>query len=99
MKKKLNKLKSEAAKMRALEDHPIHWELRNKNKLYSEAIIQTKREHWANYLEEMTALDLWTANRFIKEPARDGGSPKIPMLKLQDREGNEIQVINNEDKA
>ena len=99
MKKMLNKLKSKVAKMRAIEDHPIHWELRNKSRLYGEAIIQTKREHWANYLEEMTALDLWTANRFIKEPAGDGGSPKIPTLKSKDEEGNKTQVINNEDKA
>ena len=102
MKTKLNKLKSEVAKMRLLEDHPIHQELRNKSRMYKDAIIQTKREHWehwANYLEEMTASDLWTANRFINEPAGDGGSPKIPTRKSKDEEGNETQFINNKDKA
>ena len=47
----------------------------------------------------MTLTDIWTANKFIKEPAGDRGFPRIPMLKSKDDQGNEILINNNEDKV
>ena len=99
MKKELNRLRTISFRYRAIADHPSHAELRAKSNTYGDAIIQAKRQHWTNYLEEMTATDIWTANKFIKEPAGDGGCPRTPTLKTKDDRGNETSISNNEDKA
>ena len=99
MKKELNRLRATSYTFRALTDHPSHSELKTKCTQYGEAIIQAKRQHWTNYLEEMSAADIWTANKFIKEPAGDGGCPRIPTLKTRDAAGAEQTINTNDDKA
>ena len=99
MKKELSRLRSALFSFRAITNHPSHEELRIKNNQYGDLIVQAKRQHWINYLEEMTAADIWTANKFIKEPAGDGGCPRIPTLKTRNEQGAEILVNDNEDKA
>ena len=97
--KELNRLRADSFRFRALADHPSHDLYRLKSNQYGDAIIQAKRQHWANYLEEMTAADIWTANKFIREPAGDGGCPRIPTLKSKNEQGNDITINNNNDKA
>ena len=99
MKKELNRLRLDSYRYRAFADHPSHDELRLKSNKYGEAIVQAKRQHWVNYLEDMTAADIWTANKFIKEPAGDGGCPRIPTLKTRNDDGNTTHVNDNGDKA
>ena len=97
--KELNRLRAKSYRFRAIADHPSHTELKTKSSKYGETIIQAKRQHWSNYLEEMTSADIWTANKFIKEPAGDGGSPRIPTLQVRNEEGVITHINNNEDKA
>ena len=97
--KELNRLRADSYKHHALTNHPSHRELKTKSNRFGEAIIVAKRRHWANYLEEMSASDIWTANKYIKEPAGDGGSPRIPTLKTKNAAGEEIPINNNADKA
>ena len=99
MKKDLNRLRANSYRFRAVADHPSHEELRTMNTQYREAIVQAKRQHWTNYLEEMTAADIWTANKFIKELAGDGGCPRIPALKTRNEAGDERTVNDNKEKA
>ena len=47
----------------------------------------------------MTATDIWTANKYLKEPVGDGGSPRIPTLWIKDGQGGERQVNDSKDKA
>lgn len=47
----------------------------------------------------MTLSDIWTANKFIKEPSGDGRCPRIPTLKTRDNRGNDILVNGNKKKA
>jgi hypothetical protein len=47
----------------------------------------------------MMAVDIWSANKFIREPVGDGGSPRIPTLKVKGPNSVEVQVNNNEEKA
>lgn len=97
--KAIYRLRSISYTYQAVADHPSHEELRIQSSLYREAIIQAKRQHWTSYLEEMTAADIWTANKFIKELAGDSGSPRIPMLKVKNKVGTIISINSNEDKA
>ncbi|KAF9538302.1 hypothetical protein CPC08DRAFT_651493, partial [Agrocybe pediades] len=44
--------------------------------------------------------ELWVANKYIKEPANDGGKTRIPTLKETDQVTNTATLIdNNDDKA
>ena len=47
----------------------------------------------------MTSANIWTANKFIKEPTGNGGCPRVPTLETKDGNGNKIHVNNNEEKA
>lgn len=97
--KELYRLRADSYRYRAIEDHPSHNELKTASNLYGEAIIHAKRSHWTNYLEEMSASEIWMANRYIKEPVGDRGNPRIPTLKVKNTAGVEVSVNNNEEKA
>jgi len=99
MRKELNKLRADSNRNRALTDHTSHNELRRKSNTYGEAILLTKKQHWENYLEEMTPDNIWTANKYLKEPIGDGGNPRIPTLRIKDEQGTETKVNDNRDKA
>ena len=75
MRKELNRLRKESFQNRAIANHPSHRELRKKSRIYGRSIISAKRSHWTEYLEEMTANDIWTANKYLKCPVGDGGLP------------------------
>jgi hypothetical protein len=47
----------------------------------------------------MTANEMWTANKYIKEPVGDGGNPRIPTLKVKNAAGIETLVNDNDKKA
>ena len=47
----------------------------------------------------MSANDIWTANKFLKNPAGDGGLPRIPSLKTTNETNNNTHMHNNTDKA
>ena len=99
LKKELNKLRAISFQYRALTNHPVHAELKTTSNKYGEEILRAKRQHWADFLEEATTNDIWTANRYIKEPSGDGGCPRIPTLKVKGNTGITQEVNDNEDKA
>jgi len=47
----------------------------------------------------MTANDIWTANKYLKEPTGDGGRPRIPTLRTKGENGADVKVTDNEQKA
>ncbi len=99
LKKKLNKLRATSFRFRALTNHPAHAELRTTRNKYGEEILRAKQQHWADFLEEATTNDIWTANRYIKEPVGDGGCPRIPTLKVKGNAGTTQEINDNKDKA
>ena len=99
MKQELNRIRAVSYRNRAIANHPSHEILRTKSNRFGDAIIATKRQHWTSYLEDMSAADIWTANKFIREPAGDGGCPRIPTLKTSDEDGNTVHINSNEEKA
>ena len=99
MHKELNRIRADSYRNRVLTDHTSHKELKKKRNTYGEAILLAKKQHWENYLEEMTSDEIWTANKYLKEPVGDGGNPRIPTLQIKDKQGTEINVNDNRDKA
>ncbi len=78
MRKELNKLRADSYRNRALTDHTSHNELRRKSNTYGKAILLAKKQHWENYLEEMTPDDIWTANKYLKELVGDTATEATP---------------------
>ena len=99
MKKKLNRIKSLSFKFHAIANHPSHHTFRTDTKTYGKAIVQAKRSHWENYLEEMTADEIWVTNKYLKNPSGDGGLTRIPTLKSTSITGITSIIDNNESKA
>ena len=99
MRKEINRLSSISYCYRARDDHPSHRELRRLHNKYGTAIIQAKWKHWTDYLEGTTADDISTANRYVKNPAGDGGNPRIPTLKVAGTDGIISEVNMNDGKA
>jgi hypothetical protein len=95
----LNQLRVDSYRYRASTDHPSHSELRAASNKYGEAIVTAKRQHWAAYLEDMNANNIWTANKYLKEPAGDSSNPRIPTLKTKNGNDEEVQTSDNSEKA
>ena len=97
--KKLNKLRSISYKFRAIINHPSHSKLKRDSNSYSNAIMQAKRAYWEDFLENISAPDIWTANNFIKNPPGDSGQPWIPSLKSTNDTGASTYIDDNASKA
>jgi len=97
----LKKLSRLAYRFRALPNHDTHTELWAARNKYSEAILDAKRQHWEDFLENAAEQDLWTANRYLREPMGDRGKSHIPTLKVVNEGANGlIQEVNtNKGKA
>ena len=99
MRKNLNKLRTLSFQFRAVANHYSHNALKQDGTRYGEAITQSKQKHWENFLEEMSASEIWTANKYLKEPAGDGSLPRIPSLKTTNKDGLLLTTEDNTSKA
>jgi hypothetical protein len=99
MKQKLNQLRRQAERYRALPTHVSHLDFKEAEKAYGEAITAAKRQHWAEYLENAASDDIWMINRYIKNPVGDGCSSCIPTLEVRDERGFTRTVNTNTEKA
>ena len=99
LKKKLNKLSKESLRYRALPDHECHTSRKDVAKQYGKAIVDAKKKHWTDFLEEASDRDLWTTNRYLKNPVGDGGKSRILTLKVKNEDGTLREVAANNEKA
>jgi hypothetical protein len=60
-----------------------------------------KKEHWNDFLEDISNRDVWIANRYISSPGGDGGKTRIPILTTAQPGTWELQVevVTNEEKS
>ena len=99
LQKRINRPRTDSYKFRALTDHPVHRELRELSNHYGDKIIHAKCQHWADYLEEMKANEIWNANKYLRDPVGDGGSPRIPTLKVTAADGSISEINDGQEKA
>jgi hypothetical protein len=71
--KAFQRLSSHSHRQRTFPDHPVHEQYRIAWNRYSQLIRDTKREHWVEWLEDMTDSGLWTVHKLISGPSTDGG--------------------------
>ena len=99
LRKKLNRLRAKSYRYRALTSHFSHREFRKLSNEYDETVIKAKQQHWTDYLEDMSAGDIWTANRYLREPVGDGGVPRIPTIRVQGPDRMERKISDNKEKV
>ena len=99
LRKRINRLRAVSFRNRALTNHTVHRELRALSNRYGDEILSAKRQHWSDYLEDMSANEIWNANRYLRDPVGDGGSPRIPTLKVEDADGSVREVNDGQEKA
>ena len=83
LRKRFKKIRRELCKHAEHPEHMIHMEFKECCKQYERAIKYNKHHHWRDWLEKASDPDLWTVNKYIAVPVSDGGSTRIPKLKLQ----------------
>ncbi|KAJ8468306.1 hypothetical protein ONZ45_g17291 [Pleurotus djamor] len=92
-------LKGQAYRERNTPLHPVHEELRRAEAKYRSSLRETKRAHWENYLEELDPESIWTANKYLSNPATDGASSRVPSLTFEEAGGRKYTATSNEDKG
>ena len=99
LKKDVNRLNRIAYQFRAIPDHPSHRASKVARNRLADEIFMAKKDHWRNWLEEMSSDDLWTAHRYINSPQSDGGHTRIPTLNVKTTEGINVTATSNEEKG
>ena len=80
--------------------HMISYVMHTTNSLMP-GFCNAKQSHWEDFLKEMNKETLWTATWYIDPPVAGEGraETRVPMLRTKDRNGEDISVRSNEDKA
>jgi hypothetical protein len=99
LKKKLNKLSTEMFRQRAISNHPSYKLRKLAAKEYGKAILEAKKKHCTDFLEEAFDRDLWTTNRYLKDSIGDGEKSRIPTLKVKNEDGTLTEIASNAEKA
>lgn len=98
MKNTKKDLLRESKRFRAIPDHPAHRRLRDHMNEYAKAIVETKKSHWEQFLNDADMAALWIANKYLNSPVGDGFQACMPPLK-QMVDGEEVIHRTNEGKA
>ena len=99
MKKEVNCLNHIAYQFRAVPNHPSHGASKMARNRLADQIFKAKKEHWRNWLEEMSSDDLWTAHRYINSPQSDGGRTRVPTLNVKNADSSITTATSNEEKG
>ncbi|PPQ84289.1 LOW QUALITY PROTEIN: hypothetical protein CVT25_013227 [Psilocybe cyanescens] len=99
-KRQKNRLGSMHHKLRTFDQHPCHQQFKEAKSAFAKLVIETKQKHWNDWLSEASTKDLWTANKYLRNPTGDGGQPRIPTLEATDPYTDEkVEIATNEEKA
>jgi len=58
-----------------------------------------KNQHWKDFLEEITGMELWVAHWYVTSPAGDGSKARIPTLQVAEEHGSTRDIASNEEKG
>ena len=68
----LKQLCKTAHRYRALPEHEVHTQTRDKENTLSKEIKKTKESHWKDWLNDMAGTNIWIAHKYISNPGGDG---------------------------
>jgi hypothetical protein len=64
--------------------------------------MQVKQDHWNEFLEDISNVDVWIVNQYISSPSGDGGKTRILTLTSMRPLGSQdppTEVITNKEKS
>jgi hypothetical protein len=98
MRQETRKIGRTTAKYMHAPEHPAHEEFRVKRNAYAKLLIETKQKHWANWLKNISAADMWTASQLVTGTIPQGGRTRVPTLVVKDPETSEEQQVTDNNK-
>jgi len=101
MKAAMQRLARQSRRAQRDRSKPIHEEYRRKRNDYAQAIKETKRDHWDEWLENLDDEEVWTAGRMMGGGGKDGGRMRIPDLEVKDEITKQVRqrASTNEQKS
>jgi hypothetical protein len=99
LRRNINKASHTAYKMRGLPLHPSHNEFKRIRNQYAEEIFKSKKQHWTDWLEEVSGNDIWIANKYITSTPTDGSKTRIPTLSINQPDGSKCEATSNAEKS
>lgn len=96
----LHTLAKKAYKMkkRAL-NHPVIEEYQTAHNLYIQSVKDARTQHWEEWIKSMDQFSMWILDKFVMASPTDGGSAKIPTLKVKHPDGTTREVADNVGKS
>ena len=91
-------LKARSFRLWAQHLHPVHEEARKVANEYATRIVDAKKKHWEDWLEDVNVDNIWTAHKYAGGAPMDGSNTRIPTLKMQANRCPE-ELDNNEEKS
>src|SRR5271155_4343362 len=97
--KKSRRAASLAKRFTQFPRHSSHEAARRTRNDYNDLIDKTKRQHWDNWLDDISAKTIWDAHKFTAAPATDGSKTRIPTLRLKQDDSTFIDILDNQGKS
>lgn len=97
LKQTQNCLSNKLYKLRHILNHPIHDEYKTAVDNFVTTLEKTKAQHWIDWLENITAQDIYIANKYITDEPNDYSSARIPSL-ITTTNGLQSLAESNSDK-
>ncbi|KAF5378885.1 hypothetical protein D9615_006982 [Tricholomella constricta] len=89
---------NETYKYRDIIDHPSKAEYQRLSRAMSDRIEEKRREHWIDWLENIDARQIYTANKYVVNEPTDFSCDRVPDLKTT-VDGTPRLASTNSDKA
>jgi hypothetical protein len=96
LRRNANKLGRKVSKSKCSPGSQLYAEYEQAKRKYVSEIEKNKRQHWRDWLEKASDLDIWTAHRYISATTPDGNNTRIPTLRVQAGESVRMAAINEE---
>jgi hypothetical protein len=79
--------------------HPIIEEFRVARNTYAQSVKEARSQHWEEWVESADHFSMWIVNKFVTASPSDGGSARIPTLKVKNADGSLREVADNAGKS
>ena len=90
---------SQAKRFSQFPFHSSHTAARRARNDYNNLIVKSKRQHWEDWLEGISAKTIWDAHKFTSTPVSDGSKTRIPTLKIKNNDGSTTEILDNQGKS
>src|SRR5271156_4606474 len=80
--------------------HSAHEQARRARNDYNDLINKSKRQHWDNWLENISSKSIWDVHKLTSNPATDGSKARIPTLRVKNTDDDTFtDILDNQGKS